>query len=190
MDYDVKNLVGFSDGMKAQTALEATFSQVADELVSHGFDTNTRMKRDQWPRLELKRKEWNAIFGEGQNYRIYLWFQVPGIWSATAHDFWPTLELYNKEYPSDWTLIQPRLRSWLKTLRKNGLDCDVYMKNWNTCDTNLPANKITLCPVRISAYRKSAAVGEKQIASLGPEGLVSSLVLAVRQLANMIDELR
>jgi hypothetical protein len=191
MDYDIKSLVRFADGVRAQTALEATFTQVADDLAAHGFETNLRMmKRDQWPRLEVKSKEWSAIFGEGQNYRIYLWYQVPGIWNAKEHEFWLTVEVYNQEYPSDWARIKPRLESWFKALRDEGLTYDVFIKNWNQCVTGLAANKITSVPVRITAYSMQPLVSQAKIEQLGPDALVESLVAGLRKFAAIIDRLR
>ena len=190
MDYDVRSLVQFAEGMKAQTALEATFAQVTDKLETHGFETNTRLKRDEWPRLEVKRKEWTAIFGEGQNYRIYVWFQVPGIWDATEHEFWPSIELYNQEYPSDWGRIQPRLESWFRVLREEKMKYEVYTKNWNECVPGLAAHRIVNAPVRITAYREQPAISQAEIVQLGPDDLIGSLVDEVRELSEIIERLQ
>ena len=98
--------------MRAQTALEATFSQLTDELARHGFETNARFKWDQWPRLEVRCEKWSAIFGQGQ---------VPCIWNATEHEFWPTLEILNQDYATDWETIRPHLPAWFDVLTTEGL---------------------------------------------------------------------
>ena len=189
MNYDIKSLVQFADGMKAQSALETTFSRVAEELAQHGFQANARFRRDQWPRLEVKNEKWSAIFGEGQNYRIYLWFQVPGIWNATEHEFWLTLELYNREYPSNWESIQPRLEAWFQFLGEQRLKYEVYPKNWNQCELRLPASQISSVPVRISAYKETPVISQAAMVQLDADALVKSLVDEVRNLATLIDQL-
>jgi hypothetical protein len=105
------------------------------------------------------------------------------------HEFWLTLELYNREYPTDWELIQPRLEAWFQFLGEQRLKYEVYRKNWNQCEPGLPASQVSSVPVRISGYREVPVISQAAMVQLDADTLVKLLVDEVRNLATLIDQL-
>jgi hypothetical protein len=192
MNYDVATLCQYAIGIKAQTALDGTFTQVTDTLAGEGYETNIQSRRkDRWPKLEIRNDRWKTVFGEGENYKINIWFCVPQIWDATEHGFLFSLEIWNEEYPNDWKFICPRLPRWLDTLNKAGLHYNV----WNTWreegQTDVSAERITACPVRISAsYNDHRDIGEQEIKKFSQEDLVRWLVDRTHRFSELIEQLR
>src|SRR5205814_2183837 len=105
--YETKDLLSYAAGVKARNAVSGMFNQIASRLGPDGFETSsTEDRRDYWPQLRIQHPRWNKIFGNGNNEKISLWFQVPGIWEADKHAFGIDIELWHQLHGNDWRLAK------------------------------------------------------------------------------------
>src|SRR5205085_897988 len=125
--YETKDLLSYAAGVKARNAVSGMFNQIASRLGPDGFETSsTEDRRDYWPQLRIQHPRWNKIFGNGNNEKISLWFQVPGIWEAQKYAFFPSIELWHQLHENDWRLARSKLSNWLAALQSRNFTWAVY----------------------------------------------------------------
>jgi hypothetical protein len=190
--YDTKDLLNYAAGVKARKAINGVFNQVASQLEESGFEVRSvEDRKDAWPQLKIRHPRWEKIFGKGENWKISLWFAVPGIWERTEedqHDFYPEIELWHIEHQNDWEYTKKKLPQWLKILESEGFNWTVY-PSWNSYQSNTPANKIQSQPKRIFFGKIGVELKDKELLLRDEEALVSKLVDWVKQFAKVIDSL-
>ena len=190
--YETKNLLSYSDGLKAQKAVTAIFNQVSSRLQADGFDSVlTDHKRDFWPRLAIEHPDWRRIFGKGKNQKIAAWFMVPGVWDAKRHDFYFEIDLWREEHGNDWQLARSKLPKWLEALKLLDFEWNVA-QTWSRERSNTPASEIQLEPKRIYAYRsgKGAEIFLNQDKPQNEDELVDLLVNHAKRYAKIVSSLK
>jgi hypothetical protein len=190
--YETKDLLRYSDGLKAKKAVAGIFNQVASRLKPDGFESvSDEDRKDWWPVLKIEHPDWKKIFGKGRNQKISVWFMVPGVWEADKHDFGLEIELWNKEHGNDWRIAKPKLTKWLSKLKSQKFDWDIY-QTWKKPQRNIPANKIELEPRRIIVSKNWGEPGEAILDQDSPQSedeLVNLLVKRSKELASTVSSL-
>jgi len=189
--YKIKDLLSYAEGLKARKAVTGIFSQTAARLEADGFIINPiEDKKDHWPRLQIQRPEWERIFGKGHNWKINLWFCVPGIWEADQYEFSPEIDLWRKEHGNDWQFIKSKLHNWFSVLKSADFNCTVW-QTWNKGSENVPAQEIQNEPKRISLYACKAGdsiiLDENQLQN--ENDLIKLLVDRIKQYSKVVDSL-
>ncbi len=188
--FDTKDLFHYADGFKARDAINGIFQQVASKLEENGFETRANEgNKNRLPELKISHIRWKHIFGKGENWKISLWFCVPGIWGENEYGFSPSIELWDIGHHNDWEYTKLKLPNWLKTLKSKRCNWEVYGSNWNDCESNLPANKIQSEPKRIFVEIKGVEINRGELAASDTDALVSKLVGWVTEYAQLIDSL-
>ena len=187
--YETRNLLSYSDGLKAQKAVKAIFNQVSSRLEVDGFKSVfVDTTKETWPRLEIGHPNWESIFGKGKNQNIWLWFMVPGIWDATRHDFLFDIQLWPVDDRKDWQLTKPKLANWFQILRAAGFDWSV----WGKGDRKRDNMTDTETPNRIAAYsrQRDTMILLNQDLPQGEDQLVDLLVIQAKRHAEIISSLK
>ena len=188
--FDTKDLLNYAEGFKARDAINGIFQQVASKLEENGFETRTiEGSKNRLPELKISHKRWKHIFGKGENWKISLWFCVPGIWGEKEYAFAPSIELWDIGHHNDWKYTKPKLPKWLKTLKLNKFNWEIYASNWNNFESNLAANKIQSEPKRIFVQKKGVEINEGKLKATDTDTLVSKLVGWVIEHAKVIESL-
>lgn len=186
--YEIRDLLSYSSGLRAQAAVTGILNQVSSRLSGDGFhDLEIVTRANSWPKLRISHPKWKNIFGKGKNQKVALWFKVPGIWDAEEHDFAFVIELFNEDHGNDWELIRGRLPKWFERLR--GLNFEWYVwRTWTKCETNL--TKIPFVPKYIDAWKKeeetflTPALPEKE------NELVDTLVNRAKDYGRIVSSLK
>jgi hypothetical protein len=183
--YETKDLLRYSDGLKAKKAVTGIFNQVSSRLEIDRFQCEaTDGGKNGWPQLKIEHPDWKKIFGKGKNQKVSILFTVPGIWGGDKHDFGFQIDLWNKEHGNDWRVAKPKLARWLETLKSREFDYDVDWKH-----TNVPANKIEFEPKSICASKNWGENILNQNSPQSEDELVNLLVERVKQLAGIVSSL-
>ena len=189
--YETKDLLRYSDGLKAKKAVAGIFNQIRSRLKPDGFESVLDEERkDCWPQLKIEHPDWKKIFGKGRNQKISVWFLVPGIWEADKHEFGLSIELWNREHENDWRIAKPKLAKWLKRLKSLKFDWDVYQSRKK--QRNTPASEIELEPWRIDVSKNWGEASEAILNQDSPQSedeLVNLLAERVQELASIISSL-
>jgi hypothetical protein len=183
-NYETKDLLNYAAGIKARKAVNGIFAQVAERLKKTDEKYETHIDDDRkgrWPQLKIRHPDWKKIFGEGENWKISLWFAVPGIWERKdeeQHHLYPEIQLLHIEHQNNWEDIKPKLPQWEKILTSKGFDWNVYQDNWNISKP-ISGSKIQSQPKRILASN-----GEKLV----EKDLLASEDELIRRLVNWVEE--
>jgi hypothetical protein len=113
---------------------------------------------------------------------------VPEIWEAKQHDFFFTIELWNKGHGNDWSFTKGRLPEWLRALRAKRFDWGVW-RTWNQELINLEPGKIEFMPVRIHACKHEEETILNQEQPQSEDDLVNLLVSRVKWYAEIVSSL-
>jgi hypothetical protein len=189
--YETKDLLSYAAGVKARKAVTGIFNEVTARLEADGFKTvSIEGRKDNWPELRIQHPRWKRIFGKGENWKISLFFCVPGIWDAKQHEFRPEILIWQQDHGNDWQFAKAKLPVWLKTLKSQNFKWDVY-QTWNKRRQNAPAKEILGEPKQINAWkdgeRDNVILNQNQVQS--EDALVDLLVDRVRQYAKTVDSL-
>ena len=188
--YEIKDLLSYAAGLKARTAVTGIFNQITSRLETDGMNTvPVEGKRDYWPQLRIQDPGWKKIFGKGENWKINLWFCVPGIWEARQYAFFPEIDLWHEDHGNDWQFAKSKLPVWLGTLKSHGFKWDVY-QTWNKTRENTPAGEIQGEPKRIAASKDGDSVILNQSQLQSEDDLINVLVNVIKQYAKIVESLR
>ena len=191
-NYETKDLLNYAAGIKAHKAVNGIFGQVAEGLKKTDEKFETQIvddRKDRWPELKIRHPDWKEIFGEGENWKISLWFAVPGIWGRKdeeRHRLYPEIQLLLIEHQNNWEDIKPKLPQWEKILKSKKFDWNVWQNNWNNPQP-IPASKIQSQPKRILASHGEELVEKDLLAS--EDELIHKLVSWVKQYSEVIKSL-
>jgi hypothetical protein len=187
--YETKDLLSYSAGLKARKAIAGIFNQVASrlEMEDCGFKTTSiEDKKDHWPQLKIQHPKWKEIFGDGDNWKISIWFTVPGIWEAQDHGFILEIELWNEGHGNQWSQIKPKLPEWFKTLEARNFSCSAD-QTWNRHLENPPASQIQSEPKRIYFGRSGDGFVLDQNLPKKEDELVNLLVDRAKAYAEIVE---
>jgi len=189
--YEIKDLLSYAAGLKARKAVIGIFNEVAARLEADGFKTaSTEERKDYWPQLKIQHARWKKIFGNGENWKINLWFCVPGIWDATQHQFHPNIEIWSKDHGNDWQFAKAKLPVWLKALKSQSFKWEVY-ETWNKAHEDAQSEAIQYEPKLIAAYKDGEKddliLNQQQLQS--EDALVNLLADKVKQYAKIVESL-
>lgn len=190
-NYEAKDLLNYAAGIKAREALDGIFNQVRSRLEVEKFATRVidDGKTDCWPRMEVQHPDWETIFGKGDNWKIFLWYAIPGIWGRTSeeqHGFLPEIMLQRIDHQNDWEYIKSKLPEWEKNLKSKGFGWSVN-HTWKQ-QSNTEAVKIQSQPKYIACSRESDGLNASAFSPTEDE-LVSQLVNRVKRHAEIINSL-
>ena len=192
--YAMKDLISYAAGLKARKAVTGIFNQVSECFKEDGFETIVvEEKKDKWPQLRIQHPRWKKIFGDGENWKICLWFCVPGIWGQTEpHAFSVEIELWNLNHENDWQFTRSKLPIWLDQLRSQKFNWTVY-NSWNRGEENVLAEKIRNLdspPKRINAFARDCTISlDQNQLQKGEDNLIHELVDRIRSYSKIVDSL-
>ena len=191
--YETKDLLNYAAGIKARKAITGIFNQVASQLKALDERYETRLIEEKdgrwWPELKIQHSDWEKIFGKGENWKISIWFVVPGVWDRTeqeGHSFCVEIELLNVEHENEWEYVKPKLPRWEKILKSKGFDWTVR-QSWNK-PAPTPASEIQSQPKRITSWKVGVELKATDFPA-NEEELVNKLVDWTRQHAEVIKSL-
>ncbi len=188
--YEIKDLLSYEAGLKARKAVTGIFNQITSRLETDGMNTVAiEGRKDYWPQLRIIHPNWKNIFGDGQNYKVALWFCVPGIWEARGYAFFPDIELWHEDHGNDWKFVKSKLPTWLDTLRSQNFKWKVFCTWSDRGRENIPAQEITIPPKRIVASREGDGIILNQSQLQSEDELINALVNLVRQYATTVESL-
>jgi hypothetical protein len=188
--YDINNLLDFDKGLKARAAVNSLFKQLSAQLEQKQFRCESDVdKKDSWPQLRIQRPQWERIFGKGDNWKVLLWFCVPGIWgqSVGKYAFSPDLQLWHKDHGNSWRSVRPKLASWVTKLNSQGFSSSVYQKSWYKSRDIVSMNEIEAEPKQLSASREVDNIELDQDHMLSEDELLRLLMDRVIEYANIVD---
>ena len=187
--YEIKDLLSYAEGVKARKAVTGIFNEVTARLEVDGFRTaSTEDRKDYWPQLRIQHPRWKKIFEDGENWKINLWFWVPGIWGAKQHGFFPEIDLWHENHRNNWQFAKSKLPAWLGTLKSQNFKWEVY-QTWNKRRQNPPAMEIQGEPKRIAAWKDEDSVILNQNQLQSEDALVNLLADKVKQYAETVESL-
>ena len=181
-------LTGFGAGSVARKALSMLFQSLSERLPADVFETKLVMPESAWPRLEIGKKGWERIFGDGYNYNVFLWFKVPGIWDATEHSFYPEIQLWTKNHGNDWNATRPKLMAWTKTLAKANFSHWVDGRGFPG-HFDLTQQEIVGVPRRILATLDDLKIDEATLRTLTDHELILALEKMVIRYCDAVEQL-
>jgi hypothetical protein len=153
--YNVGDLGAFAAGVQARKAVAGIFSEVGDRLQQEGFETFfVEHKTNEWPRLSIKHPDWKRVFGGEENWKLTLWFCVPGIWEATEHKFYLEIDLWHEAHRNSWKETQPKIANWVKLIEEQGFQVEMFT-NWTKSQRLEPSTDVSSQPKRIIAFEKN-----------------------------------
>ena len=185
--YEVKDLLSYADGLRARQAITGIFNNIRNRLGVEGFETiSVEDRRDYWPQLKILRPDWKNIFGDGQNWKVALWFSVPGIWKANQHAFCPSMELWHQDHGNVWQCVKAKLPEWLQALKAQDFKWKVFRSWRDDGRENTPAEQINIEPKRIVAWRENDTVILNQTQLQNEDELLNALVNTIRKYAEAV----
>lgn len=187
--YKPSDLLSYGAGIKAQKAVTGIFSQVSSQLEAIGFDAKpVEGHVDRWPELRIQHPEWKRVFGTGENWKISIWFCVPGIWDEVQHAFAVEFELWERIHRNDWEKVKPKLAKWFDVLKAQKYEWVVVPARGRD-KLNQKAAEIEAEPKRIFANKTEGEISLKPEGPIDEDMLISTLVERVKQLAKIIESL-
>jgi hypothetical protein len=188
--YEIKDLLSYAAGLRARQGITSIFNQIRDRLRIEGLETiSVEDRKDYWPQLKILRPDWKSIFGDGQNWKIALWFSVPGIWKAKQHAFCPSIELWHEDHGNAWQSVKSKLPEWLQALKSQGFEWKVFSSWRDDGRENTPAEEINVEPKRVVAWRESDSIALNSVELQSEDDLLSSLVTIIRNYADVVGAL-
>lgn len=189
--YEIKDLLSYAEGLKARKAVTGIFSEIASHLEVDGFKTKSIEGNEyRWPQLKIQHPHWREIFGDGTNWKVCLWFCIPGIWEASKYMFCPEIEIWCEDHGNDWQFVKSRLPDWFRKLKSENLDWTVW-QTWRKESNNIPAEKIQSEPKRIISVWSKAGDGlvldGNQLQS--EDTLIKLLVERIKKYSQVVDSL-
>ena len=122
-NWKIMDLQSLSSGLKAQRALRAIFESVQERAQSElKLKSKIVPSEEVWWRIELGGDPWNGVFGDGYNYKLFIWYCVAPIWDADEKQegFAFDLNLWNKPHGNEWGIAKTKLKAWIPHLNKQG----------------------------------------------------------------------
>ena len=188
--YEIKDLLSYAVGVKARKAVTGIFNEIRDRVGVAGFETiSVEERKDYWPQLKILRPDWKSIFGDGQNWKIALWFSVPGIWKASQHAFCPSIELWHEDHGNVWEFVKSKLPEWLQALQAQSFRWKVFRTWRDDGRENTPAQQINIEPKRIVAWREGDTIILNNIELQSEDKLLNALVNTLRNYADVVGAL-
>jgi hypothetical protein len=195
-NYEMKNLLSYSDGLKAQKALDAVLNKVGNEFEngppSGRFATKFEKKSEAWPLLKIQNISSPGVQVR-KNQAVWLWFTVPPIWDADRNDFYPELILWHADAPDDaWLQVKRLIHPWREILEAKGYQ--VWLQRDYRTDHKILNSTANLekQPVRIYAYLCPKAFLLAQTSQNHTQSevdLISLLVDKVKDCFRILDQL-
>jgi len=189
INWKPSELTGLGKGFVARKALSSLFKILSDRLPAASYQTKSYMSDTEWPRLEVGKQEWTRIFGKGYNNKLYLWFAVPPIWDEREHAFRPEIILWDRHHANPWTVVQPKIKTWIRRLTTLGFRHWVEGRGIDRETFDVNKSDLLDRPARIVAYLESATIGEPQIKNVNEADLVNALYETIVTHCNIIDGL-
>ncbi len=188
--YQTKDLLSYAVGLKAREAVTGIFSQIASRLEADEFAAiSVEGRKNHWPQLRIQHPEWEKIFGKGQNWKIALWFSIPGIWKAEHYELWPEIELWHKDHGNDWQFIKSKLPVWLNKLKSEKYQWSVF-QTWEKAHDNISWEEIWFEPKKIVASKDGTSIALNQESPQSEDVLVDSLVKWAKEYSAVVESLK
>ena len=180
-------------------ALEAAFEQVSAQLRDNdeNCETKINIKNEPWPRLEVSKKGWDAIFGSvGSLRKVYLYYQGKNMdgWGMNRPPedrFYLTVLVWSRWHQCDWEIATRKLPSWLSFFRQQGFK-DWFLVNRKSLQQNdALIRTFHEPPDRVNAEHRTLAIFTAQVFStLSSAEIVNELVKRVNAYCEVVSQLR
>ena len=179
------DLLGFSVGLKARSALEKLFAQIEERLreLDEDYEAKIAWTDDPWTRLEVGRKSWASVFGPaGYLNKVWMFFPTEGMEHSSEDQFHFELVLWARWHRCDWSVARSKLHKWAEKLAANKFNAWIVGKRGREIQADVLTYDPDEPPVEIKACHESPTVSglmAEEIRTLSNAALVDRLVQRV-----------
>ena len=192
--WEPKTILDYRTGVAARRALRNLFEQVENRLLDSKMDFETKMvmRDESWPCLEIGRKSWKSIFGEGYLNKISVNYVTSTGGQDHLDTFYFQINLWDRQHRSVWNFTEAKLPQWIKILE------DLEFGIWGSSKGNKPLmseiteHKFNEAPKVISACWDSSQyeISKKEIESMTSDELVGEIYSRVLKHCDIISQFK
>lgn len=162
------DLLGYRGGTPAIETLEIVFSQLETRLLDCDQDYifGTNLRDEPWPRLEVGKKSWQAIFGPCASHKkVYVYYQREGtgrkgmaVAKAQTSQFYVQILLWSEWHKCAWDCTNRKLPTWLPILRQQGFKDWAVLRTKDAPQPDALNREYQKAPSRINAVHSDETV--------------------------------